>query len=186
MQIRHGRFHQPLTGALFALVAISFFAVQDVLIKALSGEFSLFQILFIRSVVVTATVFLILYFRKGLAGFATSRKKDHAYRVFYNFTAFVSYYFAVTRLPLAEATAIGLSTPLFMTLLSGPLLGEPADMKRKCILVLGFIGVFIVIQPDFNETDWLGVFAAILGAFMFAMLATFAALAVMVWVTAPR
>ncbi|NKB77136.1 MAG: EamA family transporter [Gammaproteobacteria bacterium] len=150
---------------------MSLFSIQDALVKLLAVDHSLLQILFVRSATVILPLFLFIYFKQGWDGFKTERKKEHGIRVFYNLMAFISYYFAITRLPLATATAIGLSTPLFLTALSGPLLGEPADLKRKGLLVVGFIGVLVVIQPDFERTDWLGVVAAIFGALMFAMLA---------------
>ena len=43
-------------------------------------------------------------------------------------------------------------------------------MKRKLILAAGFMGVVLVIQPDFTHTDWAGTCAALFGALMFAML----------------
>ncbi len=171
IKLIHGRANKPLLGATLALSAMSLFSVQDALVKLLAEDHSLLHILFLRSATVVVPLFLFIYFKQGRNGFRTNRKMDHGIRVFYNLAAFISYYFAITRLPLATATAIALSAPLFLTALSGPLLGEPADMKRKCLLVVGFLGVLIVIRPDFNETDWLGVIAAILGAFMFAMLA---------------
>ena len=170
MTLIHGRSHQPLFGGFLAFIAISIFAVQDVLIKSLALEFHLFQIMFIRSVTIVIPVGLYLWWKKGLNGFKTCRKKDHFLRVCYNLAAFLSYYFALTRLPLADATAIALSQPLFLTLLSGPLLGEPADLKRKLIVVFGFIGVLIVVNPTFHQTDWVGAGCATFGALMFAML----------------
>ena len=106
----------------------------------------------------------------GKSAFRTTRPGDHALRVLFNFTAFMSYYFAISRLPLGQVTAIALSAPLFMTALSGPLLGEPADGKRKAILAVGFVGVILTLQSDIGSFDWLGTGAAIVGALMFAML----------------
>ena len=166
----HGRYNRPLTGALLGFSAMSFFSWQDALIKLLSADYSLFQILFLRSGVIIVPLFLILVHRYGLGAFRTARPKDHAIRVAYNFVAFLSYYYAISRLELGQATAIALSAPLFMTALSGPLLGEPADMKRKLVLAAGFIGVVLVVQPDLTSTDWKGTGAALFGALMFAML----------------
>ncbi|MEM7194952.1 MAG: DMT family transporter [Pseudomonadota bacterium] len=168
--MKHGRFHRPMVGATLACTAMSLFAIQDAVIKLLSQGYSLFQILFSRSIVVVLILFVWLYRQKGLSTFRTSRVKDHALRVTFNFTAFLIYYFALSRLPLSVATAIALSSPLFLTALSGPLLGEPADFKRKLILATGFAGVLIVIQPNELTLDWIGVVAAVFGAFMFAML----------------
>lgn len=166
----HGRYDKPLTGALLGFISMSLFSCQDAVIKLLSSNFSLFQILLIRSATLVLPLMVILFIRYGKSAFSTNRKADHALRVVFNFIAFLSYYFAISRLPLSQTTAIALSDPLFMTALSGPLLGETADFKRKLILIIGFVGVIAVVQPDLESTDWLGTSAALLGALMFALL----------------
>jgi drug/metabolite transporter (DMT)-like permease len=165
-----GRYNKPLTGAFLAFLSMSLFSWQDALIKFLSSDYSLFQILFIRSGIVVVPLFAILIIRYGKSAFHTKKTVDHAIRVLFNFIAFLSYYYAISRLPLSQATAIALSAPLFMTALSGPLLGEPADLRRKIILSVGFIGVILVVQPDIENTDWIGTMSVLFGAFMFAML----------------
>lgn len=167
----HGRVDQPLTGALLAFCSMSLFSIQDALIKLLASNFSLFQILFVRSLVIVVPLLCILVSRHGTRALHTNRPGDHALRVSFNFFAFLSYYYAITRLPLAQTTAIALSAPLIMTALSGPLLGEHPGYRRKAVLVIGFIGVTLVVRPEFGQTDWIGIGAALLGAFLFAMLA---------------
>ncbi|MXZ80672.1 MAG: DMT family transporter [Gammaproteobacteria bacterium] len=166
----HGRHHQPLTGALLALCSMSLFSWQDALIKLLAEDYSLFQILFIRSGVIVLPLFCILYLRDGFRSFRTARVPDHAKRVTFNLLAFLSFYFSITRLELGQATALVLSAPLIMTALSGPLLGERASVKQAIIILIGFAGVVLVIQPISGAVDWVGTAAALCGAFMFAML----------------
>jgi drug/metabolite transporter (DMT)-like permease len=50
-------------------------------------------------------------------------------------------------LPLAEASAISFLTPVFVVLLSGPILGERAPRVRWASAIAGFIGVLIVLRP---------------------------------------
>ena len=170
-QLVHGRYNRPMLGATLAFAAMSLFSMQDALVKWLTDDYWLIQLLFFRSIVIVLVMGSFLVLRGGRSAFHTQRKKDHALRTCFNFCAFVSYYFAVTRMPLSEVTAIALSAPLIMTALSGPLLGEHADMPRKMVLLTGFIGVLIVIQPTADNVDWLGVACALLGALMFALLA---------------
>ena len=167
----HGRYNKPMVGAALAFVSMSLFSMQDAFIKWLSSDFWLIQLLFFRSLVIVAATFAFLYWRQGVAGFHTQRPGAHAIRTFLNFSAFISYYVAVTRMPLADATAIALSAPLIMTALSGPVLGEHADLPRKMVLLTGFVGVLIVIQPTGENIDWIGVGCALLGATLFALLA---------------
>ncbi|MDH3694819.1 MAG: DMT family transporter [Gammaproteobacteria bacterium] len=167
---KHGRELKPLLGAGLAFVAMSFFSIQDAMVKWLATDYILFQLLFVRSVVAVPLLLFILRFRYGQRALHTSRPQDHAIRATINFAAFLSYYFAITRMPLADVTAIALSAPLFMTALSGPLLGEPADLPRKLALLAGFIGVLVIVQPTADNIDWLGVAAALIGAMLFALL----------------
>lgn len=166
----HGRESRPLLGAALAFVAMSFFSVQDALVKWLATDYMLFQLLFVRSTVAIPLLYCVLRFRYGRRAFHTSRPQDHAIRATINFAAFLSYYFAISRMPLADVTAIALSAPLFMTALSGPLLGESADLPRKLALLAGFLGVLIIVQPTADSIDWLGVAAALTGAMLFALL----------------
>ncbi|MGU9956382.1 MAG: DMT family transporter [Arenicellales bacterium WSBS_2016_MAG_OTU3] len=167
---KYGRYDKPFVGATLAFVAMSLFSVQDVIVKWLSSDYPLFQLLFIRSIVVVSILLVILFWRSGTNAFRTQRKGDHLLRSAINFAAFLSYYFAVSRMPLADVTAIALSAPLFMTALSGPLLGEPADLPRKMALVAGFLGVLIIVQPTAENIDTIGVAAALFGALLFALL----------------
>ena len=166
----HGRDHRPLTGALLALLAMSFFSWQDALIKFLASDYSLFQILFIRSGVIVLPLFCILYFRHGIQAFHTTQPFDHAKRVVFNLVAFLCFYYSITRLELAQATAIALSAPLILSALSGPLLGERVEPKFLMTIVAGFIGVILVIQPGADTIDWIGTCSALIGALSFALL----------------
>lgn len=150
---------------------MTLFSMQDAFVKWLATDYWLIQLLFIRSIVIVVSSGLFIAFRQGQGGFKTRQPRDHLLRTVFNFFAFVSYYLAVTQMPLANATSIALTAPLFMTALSGPLLREPVGIKRYSILILGFIGALVVIQPTAKDLNLQGSIYALLGAFLFAMLA---------------
>jgi drug/metabolite transporter (DMT)-like permease len=162
--------NQPLTGVAWAFSAVTLFAAQDALVKWLTVGLPLFQLMCVRSVVAVLIVAVVMRTRVGGAAFRTARPGRHVLRALTNIVAFLCHYYAIIRMPLADATALALSAPLFVTVMSGVLLGEPADLRRKLILLVGFIGVVIVVQPTGN-VDWLGVGAALLGSALFALLA---------------
>lgn len=169
--IKHGRFNQPSIAIALCLTSMTLFSMQDAVVKWLSADYWLIQLLFIRSLVVVIGSGSFIALTQGKQGFVTHRKRDHLLRTFFNFFAFVSYYMAVTMMPLANATSIALTAPLFMTALSGPLLGEPVGWRRYLILLFGFVGVLIVIQPNAADLNLQGSLYALAGAFLFAMLA---------------
>lgn len=61
-------------------------------------------------------------------------------------------------LPLAAASAIVLTNPLFTTALSVPLLGEPVGVRRWVGVVVGFIGALIIIRPGSGVMQWAALF----------------------------
>ena len=150
---------------------MTLFSMQDALVKWLTTDYWLIQLLFIRSIVVVVGSGLFIATRHGRSGFKTSQPGNHLLRTLFNFFAFLSYYFAITQMPLANAVSIALTAPLFMTILSGPLLGEPVGLKRYAILMLGFVGAVIIIQPTAIDLNWQGSSLALLGALFFALLA---------------
>jgi drug/metabolite transporter (DMT)-like permease len=169
--LKHGRHNKPAIAIALCLTSMSLFSVQDALIKWLTSDYWLLQLLFVRSLVIVIASGLYISITQGKAGFVTRRPVDHLLRTTFNFLAFFTYYMAVTQMPLANAISIGLTAPLFMTLLAGPLLDEPVGLNRMLILLVGFIGVLIVIQPTAGDLNLTGSLYALSGAFFFAMLA---------------
>lgn len=81
--------------------------------------------------------------------------------------AAISYLVALAYIPFAIATAVNLSTPLFLTALAVLLLGETVGWRRWTAIAVGFAGVLMVIQPrpgDVNWWTWLVVLASFVGA----------------------
>ncbi len=168
--MRHDLIHRPLAGALFACVAMAFFSIQDATIKWLSGDYALFQIMFLRSTIAMIPMLCVLYARRGRQALHTSRPADYVLRCVFNVMAFLSLYTAVSRMPLADAVALGLTFPLFVTLLSGPVLGEYPSRRQIAAVGVGFVGVLFIVQPGAADIDWFGVGCALCGAFFFSLL----------------
>ena len=169
--IKHGRHDRPSVAIALTLISMTLFSMQDSLIKWLTDDYWLLQLLFIRSLVIVLATGLYISIKRGRSGFITHRPINHVLRTSFNFIAFFTYYMAVTQMPLANATSIGMAAPLFMVALSGPLLREPVGWNRLGILIVGFIGVLIIIQPSAEGLNLEGSLYALSGAFFFAMLA---------------
>ncbi|MCW2391770.1 DMT family transporter [Sphingobium sp. B11D3A] len=78
---------------------------------------------------------------------------------------------AVALLPLAEATSIGFTMPIFATILSALLLREQTGIHRWSAVLLGFVGVVIMTHPDSANFASAGVFVALGGAMVTALVA---------------
>jgi drug/metabolite transporter (DMT)-like permease len=81
--------------------------------------------------------------------------------------AAITYLVSLAFIPFAIATAINLSTPLFLAALAVLLLGEVVGWRRWSAIAVGFVGVLMVIQPrtgDVNIWTWMVVFSSLIGA----------------------
>ena len=159
---------RPAAGALLALLAMGLFSVQDALVKWLLEDYTLFQVMFLRSVTAIVPLLILIHVRYGRKALHTRRPFGHLLQVLFYFLAFVTYFIAIQRMPLADLSAITLSGPLFMTLFAVPVLGEVVGIRRWTALIVGFIGVIIMVNPGASEVDVLGVCLALGTAICYA------------------
>ena len=104
----------------------------------------------------------------GFATLRTRRVGAHVTRMGIGLTAMFLNFLAMTLLPLAEATAIGFSVPIFSVVLAALVLGEPTGKWRWGAVVVGFIGVLVVVQPGSSHLPLEGGAVAVVAALMTA------------------
>lgn len=95
----------------------------------------------------------------------------HATRTVLGFTGMFFNFGAVVLLPLAEATSIGFTMPIFATILSAIFLGEKTGLRRWSAVLVGFVGVVIMAHPESANFASVGLFVALGGAFITAIVA---------------
>ena len=133
-------------------------------------DYPLAEALLFRYVFAAGFFWIILLATTGIAGLATRRPLDHAMRSVSGIVSLGLLYFAVTRIPLADATALAYAAPIFITVLSIFLLGEAIGLRRWLAVIAGFIGVLLIARP--GGAGWnLGVLAAATSAFTGALVA---------------
>ena len=71
---------------------------------------------------------------------------------------------ALILLPLADATAINFTAPIFATILSFVILREDVRIHRWAAVMLGFVGVIIIARPGGSSLPVLGLSVALIGA----------------------
>ncbi len=154
----------PLAGPGFALGAFALFSAHDVIVKTLGGSYSPVQILFF-SVLLGLPLAMIVLMRDPTDGNLFPRRPGWtALRTGAAVTTGLCVFYAFSVLPLAQTYAILFATPLLITVLSVPLLGERVGMHRGAAVLLGLIGVLIVLRPGQGDGLGLGHLAALLGA----------------------
>ena len=150
-----------LRGALFGLLAFALFSTHDVAVKELGGIYSPVQILFF-GVTFSFPLAILLAMRDGAPG---TLRPVHpvwmAFRSLATMIAALSGFYAFTVLPLAQVYAIIFATPLFITVLSIPMLGETVRLRRWAAVIVGLLGVLVVLRPGSGTELGLGHLAAL-------------------------
>ena len=147
-------FNNNPKGILFILTGMALFSIQDSLIKYIFEDAALYELYFGRTL--TALILLALYLK------ITSQKlvmKTYyplltTVRVICFFFGFSFFYISLTYMSLAMANALFFSSPFFISILAIVFLGEKVGIRRWLAITAGFLGVYIVLNPNFENFDY--------------------------------
>jgi drug/metabolite transporter (DMT)-like permease len=137
-------------------------ALISALVKTLSLTYPLSEIMLLRFVFAMLSFWLILFTTAGFVVPSTSRPLDHVIRSFSGIFSLGMFYYAVSVVPIADATALAYSAPIFITLFSIFLLNEAIGLRRWTAVIMGFVGVILIAQP--GGAEWNAGFAAATGS----------------------
>ncbi len=151
------------TGALLSLAAFGIFATHDALIKSLAATYSPVQIVFCIALFSFPLLLIMLAMDKVHGTLLPIHPRLMAFRGVSVALSTVSAFYAFSVLPLAQVYAILFSTPMMITLLAIPLLGEKVGLHRAVAVAVGMCGVLIVLRPGSAPLS-LGHLAALLSA----------------------
>ncbi len=141
------------SGIIFMAFAISFFAMQNGLVKWLAADYGTVQIVFFRHAFALLPIGYFLWRSGGISLLRSSRKPEHLLRSLLSLVSTGSIFYAFGQMPLANATAIAFTVPIFITALSVPLLGEQVGWRRWGAVFVGFAGVLVVLRPGPDMLD---------------------------------
>lgn len=134
-------------GALLALLAFGVYATHDVIVKLMGASYSPFQLIFF-SVLFSFPLAMLMLMRDATPG---TLLPVHpwwvAFRTFAALVTGLSAFYAFTVLPLAQVYAILFASPLIITVLAIPILGEKVRIRRWLAVIVGLIGVIVVLRP---------------------------------------
>ena len=135
------------------------------IVKALAAEIPTMEIVLFRSLVASIVLLATLRGNGGLSALRTRRPWGHLGRTVAGCIGMYTAFYGVGHLPLATVTALGFAMPLFLSILSVPLLGERVDALRAGAVVAGLVGVLIMLRPWNTGMDALpaGPVAVVIG-----------------------
>ena len=155
-------------GIILILISMLVFSVQDGIMKHIFSFVSLYEVYLVRTVV---SVILILFYLKLTNKpivFKTQYPLLTFLRVILFFFGFSSFYVSLTVLPLGFATALFFVTPFLITIFAHFFLKEEIGFRRWSAVVVGFIGVYVTLNPDFSNFNYLSLLP-ILCAFCYSL-----------------
>ncbi len=144
-------------GIILILIAMMVFSVQDGIMKHIFNFVSLYEVYLIRTLVSFGLILIFLKLKNEKIVFKTQYPLLTLCRVILFFFGFSSFYVSLTVLPLGFATALFFVTPFLITIFAHFFLKEEIGIRRWSAVVVGFIGVYITLNPDFNNFNYLSL-----------------------------
>jgi drug/metabolite transporter (DMT)-like permease len=160
---------RPIAGVGLRLLTALLLAVMFALVKLASTRgVNLVESLFYRQCGTALCAVGMVAAGPGFASLRTKRVGAHVGRMALGLSAMALNFAAMIMLPLAEATAIGFSVPIFSTILAALVLGEPTGKWRWSAVAAGFFGVLLIVQPGTGQVPLAGASVAVIAALMTA------------------
>ena len=154
-------------GIFLILFGMALFSIQDSLIKYVFEDLSLYELYFGRTFVATIWLFSFLLISKKKIVFKTHYPLLTLLRVILFFIGFSSFYISLSFMTLAMANALFFSSPFFMSIFAKLFLKEDIGIRRWSAIVMGFLGVVVVLNPDFSNFNYFNLLP-VLCAFCYA------------------
>ncbi|QOY35110.1 DMT family transporter [Anaerobacillus isosaccharinicus] len=150
---------------LITIIAAFCYALMSALIKVATADTSEAGILFFRFFAAFTMLFP-LYYLSGKPPVKTKKTKLHMLRAMFGFLMFALYTVALQHLPLENAIALNSTYPFFIPLILFLIFKEKIDKTVIFGILLGFIGVYTIIDPSSGDyLNWFAILALLSGVF---------------------
>jgi drug/metabolite transporter (DMT)-like permease len=159
---------RPGRGILLSLASTVLFSILWCCVKELSERYPVYEVAFFRNFFAIFPIAVMLAPRRSWRMLRVRRISGHVWRAFIGVVGMVFGFLSYHLMPLADAIAISFMSPLVVTALSVPLLGEKVGIHRWSAVVIGFGGVLVIVNPGAGMFTP-GVSVAICGAIASAL-----------------
>lgn len=141
-------------GLFFALAGFVTLSLGDAVIKSIAGAWPGTAVAALRYLIGAAGLATILLVSEGPSGFAFPRARFQILRGLAVAAATVFFFSSIFLMPLAEATAIGFTSPMITAILGAVVLKEKVDGRSWAASALAFAGVLLILRPNIAELGW--------------------------------
>lgn len=141
--------NSTLKGVVSLCAGALVFSMQDVLLKYVSGSYPLSEVIVFRTIIAVPILLAVVWWF-GELGALTRNMGFLAIRAFMLFISYSVYFLAFPALPLADATALYFTVPLFVVVMAGPYLGEHSNWRVWSAVLIGLVGVIVTLRPGYG------------------------------------
>lgn len=164
--MRSGTPQRPVVAIFWMLTTGLFFILVTALVKYMGPRLPAAEAAFLRYAI--GLVFLLPALGAMKEAHLTRRQWTlFSLRGFFHALGVILWFFAMTRIPIAEVTAMNYLAPIYVTILAAFFLGERLAMRRIIAVVLGLVGAVVILRPGFREVS-MGHLAMLFAAVVFA------------------
>jgi drug/metabolite transporter (DMT)-like permease len=116
-------------------------------------ELNVFQIMEVRSIIGLFLLSPLIMRSGGFATMKTARPLQHIARNLVHYSAQISWFYALTLIPLAQVVSIEFTMPIWTAILAASFLGERMTVWKNLAIVLGLVGVMVIVRPTTGEIN---------------------------------
>ena len=155
-------------GISYMLVAVFLMVCLDVVAKILLKNYHVMQVTFLRGGISLLIIGGAGYLARGKDSFKTQYWKWHILRTVLMAISSITIFVALSLIPLVNCMVIVFISPIIVTALSGPFLGEVVGKWRWSAVLIGFVGILLILQPTAGFVD-LGTIYAFIAVVTYAL-----------------
>ena len=159
---------EGVKGACCMIVGTLLLTTQDAITKWMTSNYHAGEILFYRGIFTFLPIIALVIWAGTLGSLKTKSLKNTLFRAVLGSATSVFVILSFAHLPLATALAIIFLSPIMLTALSIPMLGEQVGWRRWCAVLVGFCGMLLIIQPG-QGGEWLYFLIPLFTAFLVTM-----------------
>lgn len=145
------------SGLLYAVCGFALLSVGDAVIKSIAGAWPGTAVAALRYVIGAVGLGTLLYLKEGRQGFALPMPKVQILRGFAVAMATICFFSSIFVMPLADATAIGFTSPMITAALSAIFLHERTNVTKWLVTLIAFGGVLLIMRPNVAELGWVAL-----------------------------
>ena len=135
-----------------------FLIAHIILIKTLVGDFSVFQIVFMRSISSSIIIIPIMFYVKNQKNIF-AQVQANLIRIVLSFVAISIQFFTISNIQLAQVSTIGYLRPSIMSIFAYFILSEKQSKGRWLVLIVGFLSILLVFSPEKTSIQFIALLA---------------------------